>query len=64
MVTLAWLFFRDNPEECGLLMDGQDAGKQRVVHADSVFHRDYTRGEAMRTWAFWAFNLTFAFVAR
>ncbi len=64
MVVLGWLFFRDNPEECGLRMDGDRAGaKKKVAHADTVIHRDYTRSEALRTWAFWTFNGTFVFVA-
>lgn len=62
MATLGWLFIRDNPEECGMRMDGPsapgDGGRQ---NADAVVHRDYTRAEALRTWPFWAFNLAFAF---
>ncbi len=64
MGGIGWLLFRDNPEECGLTMDGPGAaGKIRQAHADSIIHRDYQRSEALRTWAFWAFNLTFLFVA-
>lgn len=64
MGSLGWLLLRDNPEECGLTMDGvRDGMVQKVLHADAVAHRDYTRVEALRTWAFWAFNLSFAFIA-
>ncbi|MDG2125947.1 MAG: MFS transporter [Verrucomicrobiales bacterium] len=64
MVGVGWLFFRDNPEECGLEMDGPARGeRKREVHADAVAHRSYPRGEALRTWAFWAFNLSFVFYA-
>ncbi|MFT4549734.1 MAG: OFA family oxalate/formate antiporter-like MFS transporter [Verrucomicrobiales bacterium] len=62
MATLGWVFIRDNPEECGLVMDGLSASnKVRRHNADAIAHRDYTRAEALGTWAFWAFNLSFAF---
>lgn len=62
MTGMGWLFFRDNPEECGLVMDGPvPVRRKRVQHADSIAHRDYTRPEALRTLAFWAFNLSFTF---
>lgn len=64
MATVGWLLLRDNPEECGLAMDGlREGGAKKVPHADAVAHRDYSRAEAIRTWPFWAFNLSFAFVA-
>jgi hypothetical protein len=63
MATTGWLFFRDNPEECGLQMDGGSKVTKRKVNADSVIHRDYTRKEALGTLAFWVFNLTFAFTS-
>lgn len=62
MGGLGWLLVRDNPEECGLVMDGDISGKQRkVAHADSITYKAFTRAEALRTWAFWAFNLTLSF---
>ncbi|MCB1230554.1 MAG: MFS transporter [Verrucomicrobiae bacterium] len=64
MAVIGWLFLRDNPEECGLVMDGPvGSGRRREAHADSIAHRDYERHEALRTWAFWVFNLSFAFFA-
>jgi len=64
MAALAWALYRDNPEECGLPMDGRAGGKPHAkAHADSLTHRDLTRREALRTWAFWAFNLSLAFFA-
>ncbi len=63
MAVIGWLFLRDNPEECGLVMDGEGGGARREAHADSIAHRDYERHEALRTWAFWVFNLSFAFFA-
>lgn len=62
MALLGWIFLRDNPEECGLLMDGViDESKKRKGHADSITHRDYCRNEAISTAAFWMFNLSFSF---
>ena len=64
MAMAAWLFVRDNPEECGLTMDGDASLATRgKAHVDSVLHHDFTRGEAVRTWAFWMFNLSFVFIS-
>lgn len=53
MGGVAWLLFRDNPEECGLTMDGQAApSEEEEARA--------TRGEAIRSAAFWALTLTLA----
>ena len=62
--ALGWVFYRDNPEECGLVMDGAiDVGKRRKAHADSITYLDYTRAEALRTWSFWVTTLTLSFFA-
>jgi MFS transporter, OFA family, oxalate/formate antiporter len=61
MSLLGWLFFRDNPEECGLVMDGAPAASDRKENADMTIYRDYDRKEAVRTWSFWAFNLSLSF---
>ncbi len=64
MAGAAWLLVRDNPEECGLRMDGDASlGNRGKAHVDSVMHHDFTRGEAVRTWAFWMFNLSFVFIS-
>jgi len=64
MAVLGWIFLRDNPEECGLTMDGVAADTPRPkAHADSLTHRDFERKEALSTWAFWVFNLSFSFFA-
>ena len=58
MSLVALLFFRDNPEECGLEMDGplaQSAATPR--NPDTLLKRDFTRGEALRTFAFWSIAL-------
>lgn len=52
-----WLFFRDNPEECGLRMDG---GADLPDHVDGgvpVAEVNFTLHEATRTWAFWLITL-------
>ena len=62
MAGLGWLLFRDNPEECGLIMDGNREGKTKI-HEDAVAHRDFELCESLKTWSFWAFNLSFSFIA-
>jgi MFS family permease len=59
MAVLFWVFARDNPEECGLQMDGNFVGKVRKENLDSVIYRDFTLPEARRTFAFWIFTLMF-----
>ena len=59
LVPLFWAFSRDNPEECGLVMDGGVIVKPGKENPDAVIHRDYTRAEASRTFSFWAFTLMF-----
>jgi len=58
---LLLIFFRDNPEACGLVPDGRplptvERTKPAVYHA-------FTLAEARRTVAFWAFALTMALQA-
>ena len=62
--TVAWLLFRDNPEECGLSRDAgmppprrqQDDPEFRVV-------RQFNRAEALRCFGFWIFSLVFGLQA-
>ena len=64
MGGVGWLFYRDNPEECGLAMDGpMKADTRNLAHADSLTHRDFNRREALRSLPFWAFNLSFGFIS-
>lgn len=61
MPLMGWLFFRDNPEECGLRMDGPFADKTaRSTNLDMIIVRDFTRGEAIRTYSFWVFAIGMA----
>jgi MFS family permease len=61
MGLIAWLLVRDNPEECGLEMDGgaaesadAPAGKRREPRVEVRTYHEATRGQALRTVAFWA----------
>jgi len=62
MSLLGWAFYRDNPEECGLRMDG-DALVPVELGASGEEQRvegpQFTRAEALRCSAFWAVTLTF-----
>lgn len=49
MGGIAYLFYRDNPERCGLRMDGVQPTTDETVEENA-----YTRREAIRTLAFWA----------
>ncbi|MEL6813683.1 MAG: MFS transporter, partial [Cyanobacteria bacterium J06598_3] len=75
MSTIGWLLFRDNPELCGLRMDGARAEKaEAYAPTDSTAATladsepqppadvlwGLTRGEAIKTLAFWAVTLAFA----
>jgi len=61
VATFGWLFFRENPEECGLVIDGgpdPDALSSTSDESESPStratpRRDFTRGEALRSAAFW-----------
>ncbi|MFW6051122.1 MAG: MFS transporter [Myxococcota bacterium] len=58
VAALAWLLFRDNPEECGLEMDGGPGPRAAAddgPRADPP--RDLDRAAALQTSAFWAVTL-------
>ncbi|MBO24369.1 MAG: MFS transporter [Verrucomicrobiales bacterium] len=61
MAPIAWLLFRDTPEEAGLEMDGGKVASAAAANPDMQIHREFTRGEALRDYSFWVFNLTFSF---
>jgi MFS family permease len=63
-VLIAWIFFRDNPEECGLEMDGGRGGEtEGGGNPDNRIVRAFTRAEAVRTLPYWLFNLSLAYQA-
>ncbi|PSN17115.1 MFS transporter [filamentous cyanobacterium CCP5] len=62
---LGWLLVRDNPEVCGLRMDGDspiatDDQTEAGVSSESFRPIGHTRREALATLAFWAISLAFA----
>ncbi len=59
MSLIAWLFYRDNPEQCGLVMDGvsDPAWLDRKAKQATEIRREFTRRQAMQTLTFWAFSL-------
>ncbi|MBH52965.1 MAG: MFS transporter [Opitutaceae bacterium] len=64
LALVCYIFFRDNPEECGLEMDGPLKGSgSETLHPDKVIVKDFTRSEALRTMGFWAFAAFFAWLA-
>ncbi len=62
MSLVGWLFYRDNPEQCGLVMDGiTDENwlrKQAAKAMETV--KELTRTEAAKTLAFWVFSFGMA----
>ena len=63
MAPVAWACFRDQPEESGLLMDGRPPGLVKPLIEDMVIHQEMNLNQTLKTYAFWAFNLSFAFYA-
>lgn len=62
MAPLAWLVFRDAPEDCGMVMDGEvPVAKSEPENPDMLIRREYTREEVLRTFTFWVFALSFGF---
>lgn len=64
MAVLAFLFYRDRPEECGLEMDGgwmpkKPESAEKAARFQTF--RDFKALEAMRTWPFWFFSLGMGF---
>ncbi|MGD7654271.1 MAG: MFS transporter [Verrucomicrobiales bacterium] len=61
MAPLSWLLARDNPEECGLVMDGRDwDGEPVSKNLDLLMRREFSVGEAVRTYAFWVLTAVLA----
>ena len=60
MGTVALIFFRESPEEHGLLMDGDAApnlGTSAATKGTQVEELSFTRDEALRTARFWSVTL-------
>ncbi len=62
VAVLIYLLYRDKPEVMGLKPDGNWQMKKKKEPKEKVAaFREYTRGEAIRTRAFWMFALMMAF---
>jgi len=60
------VFYRENPEECGLRMDGDPAeepDRESVVHPSGQEEPSFTRAEALRTARFWYVTLALSLQA-
>ena len=53
MTLLAYVFFRDDPESCGIQIEQGSVKSQEQPKAAPI--RDFTAKEALRTWVFWIF---------
>ncbi|MBT3199076.1 MAG: MFS transporter [Phycisphaerales bacterium] len=62
MAVVGLLFFRDNPEECGLTMDGLKEGssQQKTRKQLHTVRHEFTRRQALSTVSFWAYVLGLA----
>ena len=62
---LGWLFFRDQPEDCGLEMDGSTPQKLGAMHANlgspqNTTAKDLSLEEVRRSFTFWIFTIGMA----
>ncbi|BAX82520.1 MFS transporter [Labilibaculum antarcticum] len=60
-VIFAFLFYRDNPEECGLIPDGKIIEPKVKSLPTFKTKKQYTLKEAKSTWVFWVFALSLSF---
>jgi MFS transporter, OFA family, oxalate/formate antiporter len=58
MAVIGWVFYRDNPEKCGLMMDGGKTVLADATQKAREILKDFTRGEAIRTYSFWLISMT------
>ena len=62
---LGWLFFRDQPEDCGMEMDGSSPQKLGAMHANpgspqNTTAKDLPLEEVRRSFTFWIFTMGMA----
>lgn len=60
-IVFAFVFFRDNPEECGLIPDGKKLKPKVKSNPTFKTKKQYTLKEARNTWVFWVFALALSF---
>lgn len=61
-VVFAFVFFRDNPSDAGMISDGKII-KPKNKGFKSTPDRDYSLREAISTYSFWIFNLNITLIA-
>jgi len=63
--VFAYIFIRNNPEQCGLYLDGVSADNCETenTYESSSKEKYYTPKQALRTYVFWLFLLGLAFQA-
>lgn len=62
-ILFAYIFYRDNPEECGLIPDGKIIEPRQKNNPTFQTKKQYTLKEAKSTWVFWVFALSLSFNA-
>ena len=55
IALIGWFFYRDNPEECGLLMDGEKTILEEKILCTK--EPEISLKEAIKTYNFWIFSL-------
>ena len=67
MTVFGWLFFRDNPEECGLVMDGfkgiPDPADSQTGTKETEPEIAITVSQARKSYTFWIFNIALSLQA-
>lgn len=58
-IVFAFIFYRDNPEECGLIPDGKIYSGKKEKQTDNI--QQYTLKEAQKTWGFWVISLSLSY---
>ncbi len=61
-MLIAFLFFRDNPEDMGMVPDGEKH-RHRKHNVTIKPFKQYTLSEARKTFSFWLYSLPLAFYA-
>lgn len=59
--VFVFVFYRDNPEECGLIPDGKIIPSRKTNKSNFISRQQYTLKQAQRTWSLWIFSFVFAF---
>ncbi len=59
---VAFLFFRDNPEDCGLLPDGDKTLEKEKKHIHNI-NKQFTLDEVKKNYSFWIFSLALSMCA-